>query len=177
MEQSPEFKKIKAFAFDVDGVMTTGGITCVPGGDLFRTYDSKDTFAIRMAVMNNYPVTVITGACSTTILDRFRTLCVPDEDIFLNSRNKAADLERFCSRHGFRMDEILYIGDDLPDIPVIKACGLGVCPSDAVEEVKAAADIVSEFPGGKRCVRDALESVMKSQGRWIFDVNEYERWF
>lgn len=172
-----DFKKIKAFAFDVDGVFTDGGVFCDLQGELYRTYDSKDSFAIRMATMNGFPVAIITGGRSTSISARFSTCGVSDADVYLKSRIKSADILDFCKRHELTPDEVMFIGDDLPDIEALELCGLAVCPSDAVPEVKAVCDIVSEFPGGKGCVRKAVEDVMKAHGRWVFDNVQYKKLF
>ena len=169
--------KIKAFAFDIDGVATDGSILCIPGGDLLRVYDAKDSFAVRMAVMNGYPVAVITGGSSESIRERMVTTGLKPEDVFLHCRNKMDEFMLFCERYSLQPGEVMYFGDDIPDIEVIRACGCGVCPSDAVEEVKEAADYVSPFPGGKGCLRDTLERVMRAQGRWLFDTETYKRKF
>ncbi len=172
-----DFKKIKAFAFDIDGVFTDGGVFCDLQGELYRTFDSKDGFAIRMATMNGFPVAIITGGRSKSISARFSTCGVLDADVYLKSRVKSDDLLDFCKRHDLKPEEVMFIGDDLPDIEPLQLCGLAVCPSDAVPEVKAVCDIVSEFPGGKGCVRKAVEDVMKAQDRWIFDSHEYKKLF
>ena len=172
-----ELSKIKAFAFDVDGVFTDGGILCDLQGELYRTFDAKDGFAVRMAVMNGYPVGIITGGRSVSIRQRFLTSGVAGEDVYLGSRDKVADFLDFCSRHGVAPEEVLFVGDDIPDLPVLRMCGCALCPADAVEEVKAACHVVSEYPGGKGCVRHAVESVMKERGDWDFDVSEYKRRF
>ena len=169
--------KIKAFAFDIDGVATDGGILCIPGGDLLRVYDAKDSFAVRMAAMNGYPVAVITGGSSISIRERMVTTGLKPEDVFLHSRNKMDEFRIFCERYSLQPEDVMYFGDDVPDIEVLQTCGCGVCPSDAVEEVKAAADYVSPFPGGKGCLRDTIEKVMKAQGRWVFDTDVYRKRF
>ncbi len=171
------FKGIKAFVSDVDGVLTDGGILADLDGELFRTFDSKDGFGIRMATMAGYPVGIITGGRSESIRKRFLTCGVGAEDVYLGSRDKIEDFEDFCSRHGLREEEVMYFGDDLPDIPVMVRCGCGVAPADAVEEVLAAADYVSPYAGGCRCVRDAVEKVMKLQGKWHLDVGLYKARF
>ena len=169
--------KIKAFAYDIDGVATDGSILCIPGGDLLRVYDAKDSFAVRMATMNGYPVAVITGGSSVTIRERMVTTGLKPEDVFLHCRNKMDEFRQFCDRYGLQPEDVMYFGDDIPDIEVIRACGCGVCPSDAVEEVKEAADYVSPFPGGKGCLRDTIEKVMRAQGRWVFDTDVYKKKF
>ena len=169
--------KIKAFAFDIDGVATDGSILCIPGGDLLRVYDAKDSFAVRMAVMNGYPMAVITGGSSMTIRERMVTVGLKAEDVFLRSRNKMDEFKVFLERYNLQPEDVMYFGDDVPDIEVLQACGCGVCPADAVEDVKAAADFVSPFPGGKGCLRDTIEKVMRAQGRWVFDPTVYKKRF
>ncbi|MGP1621496.1 MAG: KdsC family phosphatase [Candidatus Cryptobacteroides sp.] len=172
-----DFNKIKAFAFDIDGVMTDGGIQCDLEGQLYRIFDAKDAFAIRMAVMNGYPVGIITGGSSGSIRKRFLTVGLISENIYLGSRDKIKDFKDFCTKHSLKYEEVMYFGDDTPDVDVLKVSGIGVCPSDASEDAKNASDYISPFPGGKGCVRDALEKVLKIQGKWNFDVNIYERLF
>ena len=168
---------IKAFAFDIDGVATDGGVLCVGDGDLLRTYDAKDGFAIRMAIMHGYPVAIITGGSSESIRKRMVTSGVKPEDVFLHCRDKREQFAQFCERYALQPSEVMYFGDDVPDISVMEASGCGVCPSDAVEEVKAIADWVSDYPGGKGCLRNAIETVLRSQGNWVFDAVSYKRLF
>lgn len=170
-------KKIKAFAFDVDGVLTDGGILADLNGELYRVFDSKDGLAVRMAVMKGYHVAIITGGRTESIRMRFGSCGIRPEDVYLGSRVKIDDFDDFCRRHGISHDEVMYFGDDLPDIPVMQACGCGVCPSDAVDDVLGIADIISSRPGGKGCAREILEKVMRLQGKWILDVQEYKRHF
>lgn len=170
-------KKIKAFAFDVDGVLTDGGILADLKGELYRTFDSKDGMAIRMAMMQGYHLAIITGGRSESIRMRFGSCGVKPEDVYLGSRAKIEDFEDFCSRYGLAPDEVMYFGDDLPDIPVMAACGCGVCPSDAVDEVKAIADLISSREGGKGCAREIIQKVLTIQGKWELDVQAYKRHF
>ncbi len=169
--------KIKAFVFDVDGVLTDGGIFANLDGELFRTFDAKDAFALRMAHMNGYAPGCITGGRSESIRKRLATCGFRKEDVYLGSRIKLKDFNDFCFRHGVLTDEVMLFGDDIPDIPVLKECGCGVCPSDAVDEAKEAADLISDYPGGKLCVRKTLELVMKAQGKWEVDFETYDRMF
>ncbi len=170
-------KQIKAFAFDIDGVATDGGVFCNSDGDLLRTYDAKDGFAIRMAVLNGFPVAVITGGSSESIRKRMITSGVKPEDVFLHCRNKMEQFTQFCERYGLRPEEVMYFGDDIPDIECMKASGCGVCPSDAVEDAIKAADWVTDAPGGKGCLREAIEKTLKKQGKWVFDAAEYKAKF
>ena len=169
--------KIKAFAFDIDGVATDGGVFCDSDGDLLRTYDAKDGFAIRMAVMNGYPVAVITGGSSESIRKRMITSGVKPDDVFLHCRDKRIQFREFCQRYQLAHEEVMFFGDDVPDICVLEMCGCGVCPSDAVEEVRAMADWVSDRPGGRGCLRQGIETVLREQGRWCFDPEEYRQRF
>lgn len=169
--------KIRAFVFDVDGVLTDGGVLATLDGELLRTFDAKDGFALRMASMHGYKLGIITGGRSESIRKRVRTCGIPAEDVYLGSREKIADFMDFCSRHSLETDEVMYFGDDLPDAPVMQACGCGVCPSDAVEDVRDIADWISDRPGGKGCVRSCIERVMKLQGTWQLDVQDYKKKF
>lgn len=170
-------KKIKAFVFDVDGVLTDGGILATLDGDLLRTFDAKDAFAMRMASMHGYHLGIITGGRSVSIVKRVATCGIGAEDVYLGSRDKSEDFSDFCRRHGLDAEEVMYFGDDLPDIPVLVECGCGTCPSDAVEEVKDACDWISDYPGGKGCVRSSIERVMKMHGNWQLNVQDYKAKF
>ena len=170
-----DFSRFKAITFDVDGVMTDGGLLALPDGDLLRLYNAKDTFGIRMALMGGLQVAVITGGRSEAIVKRFTSCGVKPEYIYMNSRCKVKQFRQFCEASGLNPKDIIYVGDDIPDVELIKSCGFGVAPADACEEAKAAADMVSDFRGGHGCIRDLVEKVLKAQGRWTFDSEEYER--
>ena len=171
-----DFSKIKAFAFDVDGVATECKVFCDMEGNLLRAYDAKDGFGVRMAAMNGYPVAVITGGRSESIRKRFITSGVRPDDVYLGSRIKTEQLSQFCRKYGILPENVLFVGDDVPDITCIQAAGIGACPSDAIEEVKAVADWVSPYPGG-HCLRHFIETVMRAQGRWNYDEALYKQKF
>ena len=170
-------RKIRAFAFDVDGVLTDGGLLADIHGEFYRVFDAKDGMAIRMAYMNGYHLAIITGGRSESIRKRFLASGISPEDIYLNSRDKMEDFNDFCTRHDLKPEEVMYFGDDLPDIPVMAACGCGVCPCDAVDEVKQMADLISTKPGGKGFAREMLELVMKLQDTWQLDIETYKKKF
>ena len=170
-------RNIKAFAFDVDGVLTDGGLLADLHGEFYRVFDAKDGMAIRMASMKGYPLAIITGGRSESIRKRFLASGIDPDDIYLNSRDKMEDFEKFCRRHSLKAEEVMYFGDDLPDIPVMTACGCGACPSDAVYEVKAIADLIGTRPGGKGFAREMLELVMKLHDRWQLDIDVYKKKF
>ena len=166
------FEDIKAFAFDVDGVFTDGLVLAMPDGDLLRQFNSKDCFGVRTAVDNGFPCAFITGGVSPSLLNRAHSLGIPDEYLYMMSKDKATDLLHFCQRIGLKPEQVAFVGDDIPDIPAIKLAGLGVCPADAVAEVREVADFVSPFNGGRGCIRDLVEHVLKPQNRWCFDPND-----
>ncbi len=162
---------IKAFAFDVDGVFTDGTVLATETGDLLRSHNAKDGYAVRAAVLAGYPVAIITGGSSESIVKRFDQLGV--EDVYLKSVIKMPDFLKFCKKHNLETSEVLFVGDDIPDIPVLKECGLSVCPSDAVNEVKECCEYISLYSGGKGCVRDIIEQTMKIQGKWYNNQEAY----
>lgn len=172
-----DWKDIKALTIDVDGVMTDGSLIALSEGDLVRFYNSKDTFAIRMLVMQGIKVGVITGGNTPGIFKRFLSLRVEADDIHMGSRGKVKVLDEFCTKYGLKPEQVAYVGDDIPDVPVLKAVGLGIAPKDACEEAREAADIVSEYGGGHGCIRWVAEQILKSQGLWKFNPEDYERLF
>ena len=172
-----DLKKIKAFAFDIDGVATDGTLLCSTEGDFLRMYDAKDGFGIRMAAMNGYPVAVITGGSSETIRKRMTASGVKPEDVFLHCRNKMEEFTLFCERYNLSPEEVMYFVDDVPYIEVMEACGCAVCPADAVIDVQKAADWMTDAPGGRGCLREAIEKTLRKQGKWIFNPEVYKEKF
>ena len=172
-----KLKNIKAVAFDVDGVITDGGILAMPDGDLLRIFDAKDSFGVRMAKMNGLHTCIITGGSSESIVKRFTVCGVDKDDIYLHSRIKMEDFNKFCSKYSLNPEEVMYFGDDMPDVPVLEACGIGVAPTDAADEAKAAADYVSPYSGGHGCIRHTIEMVLKAQGRWHLDHDLYKKMY
>lgn len=170
-----KLKNIKAFAFDVDGVLTNGNVICFPvTGDLVRSYDAKDGYGLRVALINGYKIAIITGGEGDSIFKRF----IPNlaTEVYTCSRDKLPVFNEFCKKYSLDPSEVAYVGDDLPDMQVLMNCGLAVCPSDACEEVKAVCDYVSIKPGGKGCARDLVEQVLKIQGKWKHDPKKYKEW-
>ncbi|MCK9305718.1 MAG: 3-deoxy-D-manno-octulosonate 8-phosphate phosphatase [Bacteroidales bacterium] len=164
---------IKAFAFDVDGVFTDGSVLVTENGDLLRMHNAKDGFSVRMAVMMGYPVAIITGGVSSSIVSRFLQLGVDRKDIYTGSHVKLPDFMDFCNRHKLSPKEVLFMGDDIPDIPVLMECGLPSAPSDAVTGVREICDYISLYPGGKCCVRDIIEQTLRIQGKWNLSLVAY----
>ena len=157
-------KDIKAFVFDIDGVFSEM-LTLNIDGDLMRGMNVKDGFAVKTAVEKGYVVAIITGGNSPSVKTRFNVLGV--KDIYISSPNKLDDFNNFCMKYGLKPDEILYMGDDIPDYEVMTKVGLATCPADAVEEIQGISHYISDKNGGRACVRDVIEQVMRAQGNWF----------
>jgi 3-deoxy-D-manno-octulosonate 8-phosphate phosphatase (KDO 8-P phosphatase) len=166
-----KLSKIKAFAFDVDGVFTDGTVLATETGDLLRSHNAKDGYAVRMAVLSGYPVAIITGGASESITKRFSLVGV--KDIYLKSLNKIPDFLDFCNKNNLDPSDVLFMGDDIPDAEILKCCGLATCPSDAVNEIKDICEYISLYPGGRGCVRDVIEQTLKIQGKWYSASGAY----
>lgn len=160
-----ELGKVKAFVFDVDGVLSNAKIFLHPEHHLMRTMNIKDGYAIQYAIRKGYKIGIITGGNSEAVETRFRNLGITD--IYLRSRNKKQNLSDFLSKYDLKPENILYMGDDLPDYQVMKEVGFPTCPSDAVEEIKSISVYISDKPGGEGCVRDVIEQVLRLQGKWM----------
>ena len=125
--------RIKAIALDIDGVMTDGSVIPLADGDLLRVLDAKDALAIRVAGMKGYIVAIMSGGDTKALRKRMEDMNIRPENIFLGCRGKLAIFERFCAQNGLSPEEVMYIGDDLPDVPVLRAAGLGIAPADAAQ--------------------------------------------
>ena len=119
-----------------------------------------------------YPNAIVTGGVSQSLLHRSRSLGVEDRHLYMLSKDKAVDFLHFCKSAGLEPWQVAFVGDDIPDIPAMELAGLAVCPADAVAEVRSAADLVSQFNGGRGCIRDLIESVLKAQGNWKFNPKD-----
>ena len=159
-----ELNKVKAFLFDVDGVFSSEKLYLTPDGDMMRTMSTKDGFAIQHAVKKGFIVGIITGGWSEAVKKRFNGLGVTD--VYLKSTDKHDDYLDFMYKHELKPEDILYMGDDLPDYNVMKAVGLATCPVDAAEEIKSISDYISDKKGGEGCVRDIVEQVMRATRNW-----------
>lgn len=157
---------INTFIFDVDGVLTSGEILMM-NNEAIRALHSKDGYALQYAAKKGYRIFVITGGNSQDVKQRLEGLGV--NQVYLRSSNKKAILDEIIATHQLEAKHIAYMGDDIPDIPVLKEVGLATCPQDAAVEVKAISHYQSPFFGGKGCVRDLIEQVMRVQGKWMND--------
>ncbi len=158
------FHPIKAFVLDVDGVLTDGSILVTNTGEEHRIMHTKDGYAIQHAVKQGYFVFVITGGKSEGVALRLQRLGA--QEIHLGIHDKKAVLATLMTRYGLQPEQVVYMGDDLPDLAAMPLAGLIACPKDAVPEIKAIAHYHSPFDGGKACVRDLIEQVLRLQGKW-----------
>lgn len=160
-----KLNKIKAFAFDVDGVFTDGGVLLLPGNEFARTVNIKDGYAVQHCVKMGFPIAIISGGKSESVRTRFKNLGVTD--IYLGSSYKWEDYEDFRMKYSFEHEEILYMGDDIPDYEVMQNVGIPACPADAAHEIKEISLYVSTFGGGSGCVRDVIEQVLRLNEKWM----------
>lgn len=170
-----DLKKIKALVFDVDGVLSANVIPIDSEGEPSRTVNIKDGYALHTAARRGVLMGIITGGKNDAVLRRFTALGLDAGNIYMASSVKIRDYRDFRDRHGLKDEEILYVGDDIPDIEVMRVCGLPCCPKDAAPEVKSVARYISHAEGGYGCARDIVEQVLKAQGSWLSDEEDF-RW-
>ena len=157
--------QISTFIFDVDGVLTDGSIQISTHGELLRTMDIKDGFAMKHAMEKGLTICVISGGNNEGVRHRLKGLGLTD--IYLGCSDKVEQMEEFFDIYDIKPEEVLYMGDDIPDLYPMKKVGLPCCPQDAAAEIKEISRYISHRKGGKGCVRDVIEQVMKVQGKWI----------
>ncbi len=167
MEKSyKEFlQHITTFVFDVDGVLTDGSILVTTEGEMYRTMNVKDGFALKTAVDHNYHICIISGGSNEGVRKRLEGLGI--KEIHLGAKQKPELLQNYFSEHGIQPENVIYMGDDIPDLAAMKMVGLPCCPQDAVPEIKAISKYISHKKGGQGAVRDIVEQVLKVQGNWI----------
>lgn len=163
-----KFKPIKTFVFDVDGVLTDGSLLVLDDGQMARKMNIKDGYALQLAVKKGYHVVVISGGTSTAVKQRLDKLGVTEN--FLSVENKKAKLLEYTEQHGLKLDEVLFMGDDIPDHSAMQLTGLPCCPADAATEIKQISEYISPFNGGMGCARDVIEKVLKLNGHWDLDT-------
>lgn len=156
--------RIKTFIFDVDGVLTSGEVI-LTDGKVIRTMHSKDGYAIQYAVKMGYRILIITGGNSVDVKERLLGLGI--DEVFLSSHDKVEVYNHCKAKYGFKDDEVLYMGDDIPDYKVMQMVGVATCPQDSAVEIKSISDYQSPINGGKGCVRDVIEQTLRSQENWF----------
>ena len=157
--------KVTTFIFDYDGVMTDGTVYMDSDGFPLRTSNVKDGYALQLAGKLGYHVAVITGAVVTNITQRLNMLGV--KDVFTGVSDKTVKLEEYMTENHLSPEQVVFMGDDIPDLQVMQRVGVPACPADAADEVKQISRFVSGRSGGRGCVRDIIEQTLKAQGKWM----------
>ena len=166
-----DLKKIRAVVFDVDGVLSAETITLSAEGEPLRTVNIKDGYAIQLACKRGLIVAIITGGNTLAVRKRYEGLGV--KDIYMGAGVKLVAYEEFVARHGLKYEEVLYVGDDIPDYEVMGRVGCACCPKDACAEIKEVSIYVSDRNGGCGVGRDILEQVLRAQGKWMGDKKAF----
>ena len=157
-------KNINTFVFDVDGVFTDGSLLITTEGEMLRKMNVKDGYALKTALQKKYNICIITSGTNKGVHNRLKGLGITD--IYMGAHHKNESLTEYLTKNAINPKNVLYMGDDLPDIPPMKMIGLPTCPQDAVPEVKAVSKYISHKNGGDTCVRDVIEQVLKVRGDW-----------
>ena len=165
MDINDQLKKITTFILDVDGVLTDGSILVLEGGLQARRMSVRDGYALQLAVKRGYRVLVISGAAASPVVDRLNKLGIAD--IHMGAHDKRVIVEKYAAEKGLMREELLFMGDDMPDLEVMQYVGLPVCPADAATEIKEISAHTTSLKGGEGCVREIIEKVMKLRGDWL----------
>jgi 3-deoxy-D-manno-octulosonate 8-phosphate phosphatase (KDO 8-P phosphatase) len=160
-----DLERVKAFVFDIDGVLSTQTISLNSFGVPNRTVNLRDGYALQLAVKKGYWIAIISGCRSREYLKRLRLLGI--NEIYLNSRSKLDDFKLFLKKHNLDKANVLFMGDDIPDYEVMKEAGIPVCPADADSEIKQVSSYISDRRGGEGCARDVIEQVMRLHDKWM----------
>lgn len=162
------FKHIQAFILDVDGVLTDGNLLLLESGEMARTMNIKDGYAMQLAIKKGYKILVISGGKSEAVVKRLQKLGITD--IYMGVVDKVKVLENFLQTHQLSKDNILYIGDDIPDLAAMKIVGVACCPADAAIEVRSISHYICTANGGRGCVREVIQKVMLLNNHWNEDA-------
>lgn len=166
-----DLNKIKAFAFDVDGVLSPSTIPMHISGEPLRMVNIKDGYAIQLAIKMGFPIAIITGGNTEAVRKRFKGLGV--KDIFLGASAKLPIYESWLKKYQLCDEEVLYMGDDIPDIEIMRRVGLAVAPRDAAVDIIEIAHYISTFDGGMGCAREVIEQVLRAQNKWMCDKKAF----
>lgn len=158
-----KLNKVRAFIFDVDGVLAQSVCTLAADGEILRSTNTKDGYALYRACQLGYKVAIITGGNSQAVQKRYDNLGV---EVYSKVSNKIEVYKAYIEKYALTDESVLYMGDDLPDYPIMQRIGLPVCPQDAVPEIKEISHYISPYKGGEGCVRDVLEQVLRVHGNW-----------
>lgn len=166
-----DLSKIRAIIFDIDGVLSSQTITLSAEGEPLRTVNIKDGYAIQLAMKLGLRIAILTGAKVSSIRRRYEGLGV--EDIYIGCAIKIETYDQFLQKYGLTDEEVMYMGDDIPDLEIMRRVGCPVCPKDACPEIKAASLYVSDYIGGHGCGRDVIEQTLRAQGKWVMDKKAF----
>jgi len=166
-----DLSKIRTIVFDIDGVLSAETIALGDDGQPRRTVNIKDGYAIQLAQKLGLRIAIITGCKIEAVATRYRGLGV--EDIHLGCSKKLAVYQAYKAQYGYEDEEVMYMGDDIPDLEIMRLVGCPVCPKDACQEIKEASIYVSDCLGGYGCGRDVIEQTLKAQGRWLRDEGAF----
>ena len=164
-------QKIKALAFDVDGVLSQQTVIMQPDGMPQRTVNIRDGYALQLAVKSGLRVAIITGATVPAVRKRYEVLGI--QDVYLSCSRKIETYQNFLDKYGLQDEEVMYMGDDIPDYEVLGRCGLPCCPADAAQEIRQICTYVSPLNGGYGCARDIIEQILAAQGKWMAGVHAF----
>lgn len=162
-----DLNKIKAIVFDVDGVLSAETITMSAEGEPLRTVNIKDGYALQLAVKLGLRIAIMTGANTQAVRRRYEGLGI--QDVYTGCAVKIRTYNEFLEKYSLTTDEVMYMGDDIPDLEIMRLVGCPVCPADACPEVKEASVYVSHLKGGYGCGRDVIEQVLRAQGKWVMN--------
>ena len=160
---------ITTLIFDVDGVLTNGLVTIMPDGELVRNMNIKDGYALKTAVDKGLNVCIISGGKNEGVRTRLANLGI--KDIYLGAHDKIQQYNELVDKFNLKPENVLYMGDDIPDFPVMKLVGMPCCPNDAASEIQNISKYISDKKGGEGCVRDVIEQILKVQGKWDNNFN------
>jgi 3-deoxy-D-manno-octulosonate 8-phosphate phosphatase (KDO 8-P phosphatase) len=163
------FQKIRLFVFDVDGVLTDGSLYVFGDGEQVRRMNIKDGFALQLAVKKGYRMLVISGSFSEGVARRMEKLGI--SEVYMNVGDKKQLLQRYMDEKGIPAEQVLFMGDDMPDYAVMKLVGLACAPANAMPEIKSLAHYISSKNGGEGCVRDVIEKVLKINNKWEVETD------
>lgn len=166
-----DLSKIRAIIFDVDGVLSAETITLHPNGEPMRTVNIKDGYAIQLAMKLGLRIVILTGGTTESVRMRYERLGV--EDVYMGCAVKLKTYDEFLAKYGLQDEEVMYMGDDVPDYEVMQRVGCPVCPSDACPDIKAISIYVSQQRGGYGCGRDVIEQVLRAQGKWVMNAKAF----
>ena len=166
-----DLTRIKAIIFDIDGVLSSETITLSAEGEPLRTVNIKDGYAIQLAMKLGLRIVILTGANVSSIRHRYEGLGV--KDIFTGCAVKIETYDQLLATYHLTDQEVMYMGDDIPDLEIMRRVGCPVCPKDACPEIREASLYVSDRIGGHGCGRDVIEQVLRAQGKWMMNAKAF----